>query len=135
MKQKTTDTLSKETLTENNINLLKNRVNKDIEILKMKEWKTEYKITDEQTEKGKKWLFSKYLTPQTEKERKHNPFNNTQIDILKDFSHFTFNGLANISHSSFVNHFMPIYSVYDTKGNYFQYHINNRDAKGITITE
>ncbi len=118
MKTQTKDVVSKDLLSEKEINLLKNRLNKGDEI----ELKDEYNITQEQTKKGFDYLWNQYQTP-TGKLRKNNPFGTREQDALESFKRFTFDGYFNAG-NGFVDWYMPIYTVYGGETS-FQYTMKN----------
>ena len=66
-------------------------------------------VTDEQSEKGFKWLYNLYKTP-TGKERKNNPFGYREMDILDNYNgeRLTFVGFYNAVNS--IIHSMSLYT-------------------------
>lgn len=68
-------------------------------------------VTDEQSEKGFKWLYNLYKTP-TGKERKNNPFGCREMDILDNYNgeRFTFVGFYNAVNRYYSLH-VPIYKL------------------------
>jgi hypothetical protein len=116
--------LKKEILTEKEINLLKLRLNKGEAIYV----DGEYRITPEQTKKGLEWLMNKWKSPRGV-ERKNNPFGNRETAALENFSHFTFEGFADIG-NQYRSFAVPIYGVHGKDGEYFQYHI---EAGNVSI--
>lgn len=78
-------------------------------------------VAPAQSDKGLTWLLDKWRTA-TGKERKHNPFDDYEQSILKDFHHFTFEGFhVDGGERHGRDHVYPIYVVHDSKGNYFKY--------------
>ena len=123
MKIKTSDVTAQTVLTEKDINLLKKRMNAG-EAFELAE---EYAITEEQTEKGLAWLNNLRKTP-TGAERKNNPYGYREEEALDTFTHFTFDGFADVG-NQFVHFYVPIYTVHGKESS-FQYHIK---AGGISI--
>lgn len=68
-------------------------------------------VTDEQSEKGFKWLYNLYKTP-TGKERKNNPFGCREMDILDNYNgeRLTFVGFYNEVNRYYSLH-VPIYEL------------------------
>lgn len=68
-------------------------------------------VTDEQSEKGFKWLYNLYKTP-TGKERKNNPFGCREMDILDNYNgeRLTFVGFYNAGNRYYSLH-VPIYEL------------------------
>lgn len=68
-------------------------------------------VTDEQSEKGFKWLYNLYKTP-TGKERKNNPFGCREMDILDNYNgeRLTFVGFYNAVNRYYSLH-VPIYEL------------------------
>ena len=89
----------------------------------------DYNIT---TEHGRKGI--EYLLKNTFKKngnlRKNNIFNEYHINIIKDYSFFTFSGLYNVGNG----YMLPLYKCYDSKGNYFEYTGNVYECIVITGT-
>lgn len=128
--------INKKVLTEEQINLIKRRLNNHK--LKVSDLKpiTEgegYKITKEQTEKTLKWLWNLY---QTERgiERKNNPFGYREIEVLKNFKEFVlkdfYNDINTFQAQSNINNFLLLWLVVSKDGTTFEYYNN---YKGISI--
>lgn len=68
-------------------------------------------VTDEQSEKGFKWLYNLYKTPKG-KERKNNPFGYREMDILDNYNgeRFTFVGFYDAG-NRFNSYYIPIYEL------------------------
>lgn len=68
-------------------------------------------VTDEQSEKGFKWLYNLYKTP-AGKERKNNPFGYREMDILDNYNgeRFTFVGFYD-DLNRFRSCYIPIYEL------------------------
>lgn len=86
----------------------------------------EIKLSDEQQEQGRKWLLNLWLTP-TGKERKPNPFDYREQDIIDNFERATLVGW-HCPVASYA-HYYPVYCVYDTDGDYFKYTCIGGDIK------
>lgn len=80
-------------------------------------------ISEEQTEKGLKWLLNKMVTPNGKK-RKHNPFTMRQEIILNNFSHFTLQTFITVNATPFVRCTFPVYRVVSKSGEGFDYYYN-----------
>lgn len=105
-------------ITERQINLLKNRANRG-EITNF--YDIQYiHITQEQTEKGIKFLLNLYKTP-TGKVRKNNPFSDKQAKVLETFVEFAFVGFYPKSHGSTSYH-CPIYLACGADGDFEYYY-------------
>ena len=106
---------------ENEINLLKKRLNagEPYELLEALHNSEGLALSEEQNEKGYKWLLDKWQTP-TGKERKTNPFGYREMEALKNFDHFEIVGFYDAGRYGFSN-WMPIYDVYAKDGYGFQY--------------
>lgn len=87
----------------------------------------EIKLSDEQQKQGYKWLMNLWQTP-TGKERKNNPFDCREREILKNFKCATL-ASWHCPVASYFAHYYPVYCVYDTEGNYFEYACIGRDIK------
>jgi|SRR5690606_23290796 len=87
----------------------------------------EIKLSDEQQEQGRKWLLNLWLTP-SGKERKHNPFDYREQNIIDNFDYAT---LASwyCPIASYFAYYYPVYCIYDTEGNYFEYACIGRNIK------
>lgn len=140
----TQEILNKNILTERDISNLRKRLNgysksREEAGANNYEWKEEYKITAEQTEKGRAWLLDQAFKPSRLQEvlsnrkfsgadlRKSQPFGNRELEILIDFSHFTFTGLFDAgtpyqNNMGYYN-YLPIYKVHDTEGYTFEYYV------------
>ena len=68
-------------------------------------------VTDEQSEKGFKWLYNLYKTPMG-KERKNNPFGYREMDILDNYNgeRFIFVGFYNAVNRYYSLH-VPMYKL------------------------
>lgn len=119
MKVKTQDVLNKDRLTNQEILLLCKRANAGEEIDFNDK---EFLITSEQTQKGLDWLNDQRRTP-TGKERKNNPFGAREEEVLDNFDYFTFDGLINAG-NSFVDFYLPIYTVVGKNHLTFQYYVS-----------
>ena len=114
-------------ITERDILTLKSRLNKG----QNEDWHKlcdleEIKITPEQSEKGLKWLLNKLETP-TGKERKNNPFDYWQEQIIRNFESFTLCDFYNIG--NFYPFYVPIYTIYGNGGDSFSYYVQGGEIK------
>lgn len=114
---KTTDLIKnieeKGIITEREILLLKRRANNgDIDAANFYPGSEKViEVTDEQSEKGFKWLYNLYKTP-AGKERKNNPFGYREMDILDNYNgeRFTFVGFYD-DLNRFRSCYIPIYEL------------------------
>jgi hypothetical protein len=120
---------AKGVVTEGEINLIKNRMNRG-----KAGYEEEEKLiiinpnlTEEQTEKGLAWLLNLWKTP-TGKIRKNNPFGDREQKALDSFLYFTFEGFYNAG-NYYVDFFVPIWGVHGLHGSFEYYN----DYKGIHI--
>lgn len=117
---------NKDYLTEKEINLIKNRVNrgdkesldKFYELLKERDWQP-FKLTPEQNQKGYEFLMDKWKTS-TGQERKNNPFGYREQKVLENFSHFEISDFYNAG-NRYHDHYVPYYTVVAEDGNTFEY--------------
>src|SRR5690606_22503058 len=79
----------------------------------------EIKLSYEQQKQGYKWLLNLWLTPSS-KERKNNPFNYRQQNIIDNFDYVTLVGW-HCPVASYFAYYYPIYCVYDAEDDYFEY--------------
>ena len=108
---------------ENEINLLKNRLNRgDSSVWDIFE-SLSGMISQEQTEKGLNWITNQWKTP-TGKERKNNPLGYWEQRIIDNFSHFEFIDFIDCG-NYYVSWYMPIYKVVDNSGDSFSYYYKN----------
>lgn len=114
---KTTDLIKnieeKGIITEREILLLKRRANNgDVDAANFYPGSEKViEVTDEQSEKGFKWLYNLYKTP-AGKERKNNPFGYREMDILDNYNgeRFTFVGFYD-DLNRFRSCYIPIYEL------------------------
>jgi hypothetical protein len=110
-------------VTENEINLLKNRLNKgeviDLSVI----YNNEIEITSEQTEKGIAFLLNQWETPKG-KERLNNPFGYREKETLETFERFYFVGFYDAG-NSYIKQMLPIYLVCG-KETTFEYYYNGK---------
>lgn len=131
MKYATTqELLNKDTLTYREILMIKKRMTGYSKSREQKkeneyEWRDEYLLTPEHTQKGLAWLLSKWKTP-TGAIRKNNPFGYREESILETFDHFSFTGFyhncTSYQESLGLHNLMPIWKVYDKEGYSFEYY-------------
>lgn len=117
-------------ITERDILTLKSRLNKSWE--NWTEWEQitelfeEPKITPEQSEKGLNWLLNKLQTP-TGRERKNNPFDYWQEQIIRNFEGFTLCDFVNMG--NFYPFYVPVYTIYGNGGDHFSYYVQGGEIK------
>lgn len=120
----------KDTLTEQEINLVKRRLNDGTytisEVNEMLGGDGK-KLTTEQQEKGRKWLMDKWKSP-TGKERKDNPFGYREQEVLEKFEGIRLYSFYDAGRGDFHN-YIPYYSV-DGDDSAFEYYA---DYKGVHI--
>ena len=104
--------------------------------------KDEYKITPEHTAKGLEYLYNIAFKPSKLREglnavknygklgqldnylRKTNPLGNRELQILAEFSHFTFTGFYNAGQESIdLHNYCLIWKCYDKDGYSFEYYL------------
>lgn len=111
-------------LTEQEIQLIKNRLNHD-RLSITKTYNRTWKITKEQTIKGLNYLKNQWKTPKG-LERKNNPFGYRETEVIENFKNFELIGFfdtANQYQNELgIKFFVPIYRVNSKKGNYFEYY-------------
>ena len=121
-------------LTENEIRLIKNRLNMVQCSEKLAEETKKafydnmpedgYKLTEKQTQKGLSWLMDQWKTPKG-KERKHNPFGYREQHVLENFKEFRlidFYNAANYYQTQVgIKAHFPYYWVIGNDGSEFQY--------------
>ena len=106
-------------LTEKEIQLIKNRMNKGEDVNLEYLYEGGISITPEQTKKGIDWLIDKWKTPRGI-ERKNNPFGYREQAVLDNFDHFKLIDFYNVGNTSFDN-YVPYYRVVAKDGSYFEY--------------
>lgn len=114
------DILDRGIITEREINLIKNRMNRGVSsgagrILHH----GALQITPEQTKKGLAWLMNLYQTPKGAV-RKRNPFDKRQVRVLKGFRKFEFIGFWD-GGTWVRSYYYPVYRVWPKHGKYFDY--------------
>lgn len=98
------------------------------------------KITQQQSVKGLLWLKNLYMSP-TGKVRKSNPFDAEQLEVIENFSHWTFEGLEDLSYEIGRYHqeyqyLFPIYRIHSTDGRFFEYTAHSwQTGLKVTFTE
>ena len=105
-------------ITEREVNLMKNRLNRGYNIYGIFD-NGPLDITPEQTEKGLAWLKNLNRTPRGAI-RKNNPFTKKQASVLSNFRKFQLIGFwdnGTWCHSWYI----PIYRVWPNKGKHFDY--------------
>ena len=79
------------------------------------------KITPKQNKKGIDFLMNQYISPNG-KEMKNNPFGYREIEILKNFTGFTFKGFYDAG-NYYHSYYLPLYD-YNGDNNSFEYYYN-----------
>jgi len=108
-------------ITESEILLLKRRLNKGEKIDMDYIWNNEIELTPEQNKKGIDFLMNQYISPNG-KERKNNPFGYREIEILKNFTGFTFKGFYDAG-NYYHSYYLPLYDC-NGDNNSFEYYYN-----------
>lgn len=108
------------TITEKEILLVKRRLNegtyKDADVTDL----YGLNLTIEQNTKGFNWLFDKWKSAKTGKERKDNPYGYREEEALRTFKKLKFNGFTNISTYGEFKNYVPLYRVEgDTNFEYY----------------
>jgi len=117
--------VTKPMMTESEVNLLMRRINagkikpSDLSKNKLIYDGEGIKLTQEQSEKGRRWLLDKWKSP-TGKERKGNPYGYREQDIIDNFREIR---LADTYPSRYGNYHHPLYRAYSTKGDTMDYYI------------
>ena len=111
-------------LTEAEVNLIKNRMNRgdmtDYEnFSKFVEKYEGVRLTPDQTKKGFDWLMNLYKTPRGV-ERKNNPFGYREQYVLDNFSHFELKDFYNAG-NRYHDFYVPYYEVVSKDGRTFEY--------------
>jgi len=92
------------------------------------------KITPEQTQKGLNWLMNEWKTPKGV-ERKNNPFGLREQDVLEHFKEFRLDSFTNNNNAfqagAGINNWVPVWNVIATDGGGFQYYMEAGQAKII----
>ena len=129
-------------ITEQQINLIKNRMNNNKLDETGKElvqwiWDNTPELTSEQNEKGITFLRKLWKTP-TGAQRKNSPFGQREEQALDTFQHFTLDGFHDISRGGQREFNVPIYGVYGKEGNFQYYYdgkVNIIGAKGMKVSD
>jgi len=131
--EKSTEMLKGDTLTENNIISLKNRISGnqcsltdgEVETLREMFWDCEYQITIEHSMKGIEYLRRKCLKNNGQnratKQVKNMP--DQFFDAIRDYRSFTFVGFEGIQFNQYTGnyHYMPIWRIHTKNGDTFDY--------------
>jgi len=81
----------------------------------------ERKLEESHSKKGLDWLFKTQVNKKGELRTSQEVFLGTnELNILKDFSHFTLSGLYDAGNDNFPAYY-PMYKCYDRQGNWFEY--------------
>ena len=109
-------------ITEKQINLLKNRANKGEDIDFQYIWDNTPTLTSEQNNKGLKFLLNQWKTPKG-KERINNPFGYREQEALETFEYFELAGFYDDFRYGQRKFLIPLYNVIG-KDSSFQYYYN-----------
>jgi hypothetical protein len=90
------------------------------ELCELLESREERRITREHSDKGIAWL-RKLCFKLNGEPRKTQPLGVAALDIVRNFSHFTWAGLYNIG--NYRPHYVPIWRTYARDGSYFDYYV------------
>jgi len=107
-------------ITEQQINLLKIRKNKDRSINIDFISDGNVKLTPEQNKKGIEFLLNVHQTPRGI-ERKNTPFKHREIETLKSFTHFEFKGFYNAGNHG-IDHHISLYLCCGNNGEFLYYY-------------
>ena len=122
---KTIDLLTKiektKIITEKEMLLLKNRMNKGEKIDTSVLWDNEIELTPEHNKKGIDFLMGQYITPRGI-ERKNNPFGYREIETLENFTHFELRGFYDAG-NCYHSFYLPLY-VCCGNNDAFEYYYN-----------
>lgn len=127
---KSVQPFNKDKLTEQEVNLLKRRLNdKKITFKELNEIKLYYdregwSLTDEQNQKGLEYLKDKWKTS-SGIERKNNPFGFRETEILDNFREIKLIDFYNASRNRNFDFYIPVYEVISKDGNSFEYHLQD----------
>jgi len=117
------DIKKKGTITEQELLLVKRRLNDGTYEWKDVEEFTDLKLTPEQNEKGIKWLRTMGWG-KTGVERSNTPFGYREEEAIKNFKEFKLNSFTNIANYQGMKNYVPVYDVYTKEGYGFQYYLN-----------
>jgi hypothetical protein len=130
------DVLAKDVITEQQINLIKKRMNAsdgkpdaDTQEAIDHIWEGEVELTPDQNAKGLKYLMNLWKSP-TGKERVNNPFGYREEEALETFHHFELRGFYNASMNRNFSFWIPIYIVVG-KSTTFEYYISGGEISII----
>lgn len=109
-------------ITEAQILLLKNRMNKGESIDVSFIWDGEIMLTPEQNKKGIDFLRNLWKTPKGV-ERKNSPFGYREEQVLETFTHFELRGFHDVSRYGQNPFYLPLYVCCGESGS-FEYYYN-----------
>lgn len=116
-------------LTENEVNLLKRRLNDNkIDTGEVFSVRESFRLTPEQIQKGLDYLMNKWKTPRGV-ERKNNPFGAYEEDILANFNRIELIDFQDVSLVPDFKFHIPVYRVYSDTGEFFDYFIQGGEVK------
>lgn len=111
-------------ITEQQINLLKNRANKGEKIDFSYIWDNPVSLTEDQNKKGIDFLMNQYVTPKG-KERVNSPFGYREEEVLKSFTGFELVGFYDIARYGQRPFLVPLYNCNGKEGS-FQYYYDGK---------
>ena len=82
-----------------------------------------YRITTEQTNKGREFLLNHCFTSKGLPRKQVNHLGSRELDIIRDLQDFRFTGLHCYNQAGYT---LPIYTAIDGKGNSFRYYYNGK---------
>lgn len=112
-------------ISEKEILLIKNRMNKGEQINVQIIWDNCPELTPEQNKKGIDFLLNVWKTPRGI-ERKNNPFGYREQNTLENFSHFELAGFYNNAKYGQGSFYIPLYNCIGSDGSAFQYYYNGK---------
>ena len=121
---------NKETLSEQEVKLLKRRLNdgkisfQDLNKIKYYYEGEGFGLTDSQNKKGKDFLLDQWKTP-TGKERTNNPFGFRETSVLENFKEIRLVDFYNTSRAGQMNYYLPVYSV-ESDDSAFEYYYDGK---------
>jgi hypothetical protein len=119
-------------ITENEIRLIKNRINRGAMKATDANPLSGLRLTGEQTRKGIDYLRDKARTPWG-RMRRNNPFTDEELAIIDDFSHFTFAYFVDDAPRRPVKFLVPAYEVVSHTHGSFEYYMHElREVRVIS---
>lgn len=110
---------NKDTISEQEISLIKERLNSGVYTAENVNEIDNKRLTSEQNEKGYKYMYGLYKSP-TGKERINNPYGEREQEVLNNYSHFELVSWSDEG-NQFYKSYTPIYLVVAKDGSSFEY--------------